>query len=34
MYQSTDKVGQFIRDVNLMVTGGDEKQMTFLTRLS
>ncbi len=34
MYQSTDKVAQFIRDVNLMVTGGDEKEMTFLSRLS
>ncbi|MGN0364269.1 MAG: ABC transporter substrate-binding protein [Bilifractor sp.] len=34
MYQSTDKVAQFIKDVNLMVTGGDEKQMTFLAKLS
>ena len=33
LYQATDIVGQLIRDVNLMITDGDESEMTFLTRL-
>lgn len=33
LYQATDIVGQLIRDVNLMITDGDESDMTFLTRL-
>ncbi len=34
LYQSTDKVGQLIRDFNLMLTDGDESQMTFLTKVA
>lgn len=34
MYQATDTVGQFITDVHLMLTGGDESQMTFLSRVA
>ena len=34
MYQSTDTVGQFITDVHLMLTGGDESQMTFLSKVA
>ena len=34
MYQSTDTVGQFITDVHLMPTGGDESQMTFLSKVA
>ncbi len=33
LYQATDIVGQLITDVNLMLTDGDEADMTFLTRL-
>lgn len=33
LYQATDIVGQLITDVNLMLTDGDETDMTFLTRL-
>ena len=33
LYQSTDKVGQLIRDFNLMLTDGDESQMTFLSKV-
>jgi iron complex transport system substrate-binding protein len=33
MYQATDTVGQFITDVHLMLTGGDESQMTFLSKV-
>lgn len=32
-YQATDIVGQMIRDIHLALTGGDESQMTFLTRV-
>lgn len=31
-YQATDIVGQMIRDVNLMLTGGDQSDMTFLSK--
>ncbi|WP_235903416.1 ABC transporter substrate-binding protein [Bilifractor porci] len=34
MYQATDTVGQFITDVHLMLTGGDESQMTFLSKVA
>ncbi|MGO5314203.1 ABC transporter substrate-binding protein [Bilifractor sp. LCP21S3_A7] len=34
MYQATDTVGQFITDVHLMLTGGDESKMTFLSRVA
>ncbi len=34
MYQSTDTAGQFTRDVYLMLTGGDESEMSFLSRLN
>ena len=33
-YQATDIVGQMIRDIHLARTGGDERQMTFLTRVA
>lgn len=33
MYQATDTVGQFITDVHLMLTGGNESEMTFLSRV-
>lgn len=33
-YQATDIVGEMIRDIHLVLTGGDESQMTFLTRVS
>ncbi len=33
-YQATDIVGEMIRDIHLALTGGDESQMTFLTRVS
>lgn len=33
LYQSTDRVAQLIRDFHLMVTGGDESQMVFLSRI-
>lgn len=32
-YQATDIVGQMIRDVNLMVTDGDQSGMTFLSKV-
>ncbi len=32
-YQATDIVGQMITDVHLMLTGGDEEEMTFLTHV-
>ena len=34
MYQATDTVGQFITDVHLMLTGGNESEMTFLSRVA
>lgn len=34
MYQATDIVGQLITDFHLMLTGGDEKDMTFLTKVN
>ena len=34
LYQATDIVGELIQDVHLMLTGGDEKDMTFLTRVN
>lgn len=34
LYQATDIVGEMITDVNLMLTGGEESQMTFLTKVS
>ena len=34
LYQATDIVGELIQDVHLMLTDGDEKDMTFLTRVS
>lgn len=34
LYQATDIVGELINDVHLMLTDGDEKDMTFLTRVS
>ncbi|QNM04348.1 ABC transporter substrate-binding protein [Qiania dongpingensis] len=33
LYQATDIVGELIRDLNLMLTGGDASQMTFLTKV-
>ncbi|MCD7820284.1 MAG: ABC transporter substrate-binding protein [Lachnospiraceae bacterium] len=33
LYQATDIVGEFIRDINLMLTDGEESEMMFLTRL-
>lgn len=33
MYQSTDKVSQFIRDVHIMLTDGDEAMLTFLEKV-
>ena len=33
MYQATDIVGNFILDINHMVTDGDESQMTFITKV-
>ena len=32
-YQATDIVGQMIRDVNIMVTNGDQANMTFLSKV-
>lgn len=32
-YQATDIVGQMIRDVNIMVTDGDQSNMTFLSKV-
>ena len=32
-YQSTATIGYLITDLNLMVTGGDPSQMTFLTKV-
>ena len=34
MYQATDIVGQLITDFHLMLTDGDKKDMTFLTKVS
>lgn len=34
LYQATDIVGELIQDVHLMLTDGDEKDMTFLTKVS
>ena len=34
LYQATDIVGQLITDFHLMLTDGDEKDMTFLTKVS
>ena len=34
LYQATDIVGELIKDVHLMLTDGDEKDMTFLTKVS
>ena len=34
MYQATDIVGQLITDFHLMLTDGDEKDMTFLIKVS
>lgn len=34
LYQATDIVGELIQDVHLMLTDGEEKDMTFLTRVS
>ena len=33
LYQATDIVGEMIRDLNLMLTDGNEEDMTFLTRV-
>ncbi len=33
MYQATNIVGEMIKDLNLMLTGGDESEMTFLSPL-
>ncbi|MCD2492256.1 ABC transporter substrate-binding protein [Lacrimispora sp. NSJ-141] len=33
LYQATDIVGELIRDLHLMLTGGDASQMTFLTKV-
>lgn len=33
MYQSTDKIAQMIEDFHVLVTTGDESQMTFLTKV-
>ena len=32
-YQATDIVGQMIRDVHLMITDGDNSEMTFLSKV-
>ena len=32
-YQATDIVGQMIRDVNVMVTNGNQSEMTFLSKV-
>lgn len=34
MYQATDIVGEFILDINNMVTGGSEENMTFLRKVN
>lgn len=34
MYQHTDTIGELINDLNLMLTGGSEENMTFLHKLS
>lgn len=34
LYQATDIVGKLITDMNLMLTGGDESQMTFMEKIS
>lgn len=34
LYQATDVIGQMTKDVNLMLTGGSEDEMTFLTKVS
>ena len=34
MYQHTDTIGELITDLNLMLTGGSEEDMTFLHKLS
>ena len=34
LYQATDIVGQLIRDFHIMLTGGDESEITFLKHLS
>ena len=34
MYQHTDIIGELITDLNLMLTGGSEEDMTFLHKLS
>ena len=33
LYQATDIVGNLITDIHLMLTNGDEKDMTFLYRV-
>ncbi len=33
LYQATDTVGELIRDMHLMLTGGDSKEMTFLQKM-
>lgn len=33
LYQATDTVGELIRDIHLMLTGGDSKDMTFLQKM-
>ncbi len=33
-YQSTDIIGQLIRDVNLMLSGADDSQLTFLRKVN
>ena len=33
LYQATDIVGNLITDIHLMLTDGDEKDMTFLYRV-
>ncbi len=33
-YQSTDKTAELIRDLNLMLTGGDEQDMTFMSHVN
>jgi iron complex transport system substrate-binding protein len=34
LYQATDIVGNMIQDIHLMLTDGDESQMTFMTKIS
>ena len=34
VYQHTDTIGELITDLNLMLTGGSEEDMTFLHKLS